>query len=93
MNTASGPVMVPVATRPSKTAGKKYGFNEMKFIEKDPDTADFHQIRKPFPAQFNTAGGLGKHDVEITFNYDPPPRLRMYQFDAFHHDAAIWSPH
>ena len=93
MNTASGPVMVPVATRPSKTTGKKYGLNEMKFTEHDPDTADFHQIRKPFPAQFNTAEGLGKHDVEITFNYDPPPRLRMYQFDAFHHDAAIWSPH
>ena len=100
MNTASGPVMVPVATRPPepterkyKSRGRKYGFNEMKFIERDNKTADFHQIRKPFPAEFNSAAGLGKHDVEITFNYDPPPRLRMYQFDAFHHDAAIWSPH
>ncbi len=93
MNTASGPVMVPVATRLSKSTGKKFDMDDMKFIEHEPHTPDFSQIRKPFPAKFNTTEGLGKHDVEITFNYDPPPRLRMYQFDAFHHDTAIWSPH
>ena len=34
-----------------------------------------------------------RHDVEITFNFDPSRRLRMYQFDALHHDVAVYSVH
>jgi hypothetical protein len=37
--------------------------------------------------------GLGEHKVEVTFTYEPSPRLRMYQFDALHHDIAVWSMH
>ena len=42
---------------------------------------------KHYPDQF------GKHEVEITFNYDPSRRLRFYQFDPVHHDEAIFSVH
>jgi hypothetical protein len=37
--------------------------------------------------------GLGRHDIEVTFTYEPSRRLRMYQFDAWHHDIAVWSMH
>ena len=37
---------------------------------------------KPFP-----------HRVWIRFNYEPSRRLRFYQFDPLHHDAAIFSIH
>jgi len=37
--------------------------------------------------------GLGEHEVEINFRFDPAQRLRFYQFDPFHHDVAIWSVH
>ncbi|GER06628.1 hypothetical protein GCM10007972_03040 [Iodidimonas muriae] len=37
--------------------------------------------------------GLGEHDVEIEYRYDPAQRLRFYQFDPFHHGVAIWSVH
>lgn len=37
---------------------------------------------KPFP-----------HRVWIRFNFEPSRRLRFYQFDPLHHDAAIYSIH
>jgi hypothetical protein len=42
---------------------------------------------------YTTAMGIGEHHVEITLNYEPSRRLRMYQFDPLHHDVAIWSMH
>lgn len=38
-------------------------------------------------------GEPGSHLVDITFNYEPSPRLRMYQFDPLHHDVGIFSLH
>jgi hypothetical protein len=38
-------------------------------------------------------GTLGMHKVEITFNYEPSRRLRIYQFDPLHHDVAVYSLH
>jgi hypothetical protein len=35
----------------------------------------------------------GRHRVQITLNYDPPERLKLYQFDSLHHDVAIYSLH
>ena len=35
----------------------------------------------------------GRHWVEINFESDPGRRLRMYQFDPYHHDVAIFSIH
>lgn len=40
-----------------------------------------------------TSEGLGEHDVEIEFRFDPAQRLRFYQFDPLHHGVAIWSVH
>ncbi len=35
----------------------------------------------------------GVHHVDMTFNFDPSPRLRFYNFDTFHHDVAVYSLH
>jgi hypothetical protein len=35
----------------------------------------------------------GSYLVDITFNHEPSPRLRMYQFDPLHHDVGIFSLH
>ncbi len=37
--------------------------------------------------------GIGEHHLEVEFSYEPSRRLRMYQFDALHHDVAVWSVH
>lgn len=33
------------------------------------------------------------HKIDFTMNYEPSPRLRMYQFDPVHHETAIFSLH
>jgi len=33
------------------------------------------------------------HKVNITLNFDPPERLKLYQFDPFHHDVSVYSLH
>ncbi len=38
-------------------------------------------------------GTPGLHKVQITFNFEPSPRLRIYQFDPLHHDEAVYSLH
>ena len=35
----------------------------------------------------------GHHRVELTLNFDPSRRLRLYQFDPLHHDVAVLSIH
>jgi hypothetical protein len=44
-------------------------------------------------AQSHTVEGVGEHNLRVTFTFDPSRRIRMYQFDALHHDVAIWSAH
>lgn len=38
-------------------------------------------------------GTPGMHKVDIILNHDPSRRLRIYQFDLFHHDVGVWSVH
>ncbi len=38
-------------------------------------------------------GAPGMHMVDITFNYEPSRRLKLYQFDPLHHGVAIYSLH
>lgn len=38
-------------------------------------------------------GQPGSYLVDIELNFDPPQRLRMYQFDPLHHDVGIFSLH
>lgn len=42
------------------------------------------------PAQGDQLGSL---DVAIHLNHEPSMRLKMYQFDPFHHDVAVFSLH
>jgi len=41
----------------------------------------------------NADGTPGMHKVDITYNYEPSRRLRLYQFDPVHHGVAIYSMH
>ena len=38
-------------------------------------------------------GTPGMHKVDITLNFEPSRRLRLYQFDPVHHGVAIYSLH
>jgi hypothetical protein len=38
-------------------------------------------------------GTPGLHKVDLTYNFEPSRRLRIYQFDPLHHDIAIYSLH
>lgn len=38
-------------------------------------------------------GTPGMHKVEITLNFDSPERIKLYNFDPFHHDVAVYSLH
>ena len=38
-------------------------------------------------------GTPGLHKVEITYNFEPSRRLKIYQFDPLHHDQVIYSLH
>ncbi len=38
-------------------------------------------------------GTLGQHKVEIVLNFEPSSRIRLYQFDPYHHDVAVYSLH
>lgn len=40
-----------------------------------------------------TEDGIGFHNVEIEYRYEPSRRLRFYQFDPTHHNVQIWSVH
>jgi hypothetical protein len=44
-------------------------------------------------ADYVNTDGVGEHTVIVNFTYEPSRRLRMYQFDALHHDQAVWSVH
>ncbi len=41
----------------------------------------------------STAAGPGMHKVDITYNYEPSRRLKIYNFDPLHHGVAIYSLH
>ena len=38
-------------------------------------------------------GTPGLHKVEIQLNFEPSSRIRLYQFDPYHHDVAVYSLH
>lgn len=39
------------------------------------------------------ADNPGRHNVDVTLNFEPSRRLRIYQFDPLHHEMAVWSIH
>ena len=100
-----GPIPIPVATRPPESLGNASATDDMahgKALMRGKhgnrnDRGDYAEgswgglIQEVTDA--TTAEGIGEHYVEITLNYEPSRRLRMYQFDPLHHDVAIWSMH
>lgn len=38
-------------------------------------------------------GTPGMHKVQIELNFYAPERIKLYQFDPFHHDVAVYSLH
>ncbi|MDV6345393.1 hypothetical protein [Nitrosomonas sp. Is37] len=88
-----GPVMLPDAPRPLTTPGKKYGMDKLQSMWNNSDATKFMKFGNTLPSQNATTKGVAKHNVVVTFNYDPPARLRLYTGDALHHDTAVWSAH
>ena len=100
------PVMVPAAERPAEQPGRRMGMPDGAWLAANKGKHR-HKHRghgKPFTPfwlrhddrrQYSdrTVKGIGEHDVEITFNFEPSQRLRLYQFDPLHHDIAVWSMH
>ena len=74
---------------------KRYGKNkEFWQDELDPEGKELHKVfRHPTKRAHRGSDILGEHNVELTLNYEPSRRLRIYQFDPLHHEQAIWSMH
>ena len=53
----------------------------------------FGMINVPPVSGVGINGIPGLHKLDFTMNYEPSPRLRMYQFDPVHHETAIFSLH
>lgn len=103
MNTPS-PVLIPPAQAGSTPSHRKHRkpidhnkIGKHKHLwqdELDPTgekwPSDFHPAKK---RSLHNNDLLGEHTVELTLNYEPSRRLRIYQFDPLHHEQAIWSIH
>jgi len=103
------PVMVPAAesgerpTQGNRWRGMTRNHSKMKKYEKhknswqdelDPTGKQLHKaFKRPSRPAYGHHDMLGEHNVELTLNYEPSRRLRIYQFDPLHHEQAIWSMH
>ncbi len=85
-----------------KTAGSGAWFTFGRFharFNTTPGVIVVDPAKAGAPRPDAAAGGApetvtpGVHRVMMEMNFEPPPRLRMYQFDPLHHDAAIFSLH
>ncbi|SLN47790.1 hypothetical protein PEL8287_02459 [Roseovarius litorisediminis] len=101
----NGPIPVPPAVRPTEPVvtphasyaeahGHKYmrGHNGNAHGRGNNEHSSWGGLMMPVDG-YTTAEGIGEHKVIVNFNYEPSRRLRMYQFDALHHDVAVWSVH
>lgn len=100
-----GPIPIPPAKRPPESLGNASATDDMAHgrammrgkLGNSNDRGEHAEgswggLIQTVP-DYTTAAGIGEHHVEITLNYEPSRRLRMYQFDPLHHDVAIWSMH
>lgn len=100
-----GPIPVPPATRPEEPVvtphagydvaqGHEYfrGFLGNAHDGGDNKWGAWGGLMTPVQNYINTEG-VGEHKLTVNFSYEPSRRLRMYQFDALHHDVAVWSVH
>ena len=93
-----GPIPVPPAVRSAEAFAttdveSMYPYYKKKrHVRKWENASMWGDLMDPV-AETYTAEGIGQHTLEVTFNYQPSRRLRMYQFDALHHDVSVWSVH
>ncbi len=93
-----GPIPVPPAVRSEEPNVTSYVESMARHLKKRghrrkwKNASIWGDLMDPV-AEARTVEGIGQHTVEVTFNYQPSRRLRMYQFDALHHDVSIWSMH
>jgi len=91
-----GPIPVPPATRPEQQSPTPVSASVWQ-------VADNGHGHNPFlnawggmqqeMSNYVNVDGVGEHHLEVEFSYEPSARIRMYQFDALHHDTAVWSIH
>lgn len=96
-----GPIPVPPATPPADME-IPYAASLKPFLAKKGKDDDERHGKHRYGswgglmdpvAEAETVDGVGEHNLIINFTYEPSRRLRMYQFDALHHDVAVWSVH
>lgn len=93
-----GPIPVPPAVRSEEAFATSHVesmypyYKKERHVRKWKNASMWGDLMDPV-AEVYTAEGIGQHTVEVTFNYQPSRRLRMYQFDALHHDVSVWSVH
>ncbi|MEO8324785.1 MAG: hypothetical protein ABI618_02980 [Nitrospirota bacterium] len=100
------PVLVPPAEQSGQPSHRNFRKTvDLQKIEKNKHKYTWQQELDPkgnhWPKSFHratrhsnhNADVLGEHNLEITLNYEPSRRLRIYQFDPLHHETAIWSMH
>lgn len=104
INPAVPAIVVGPATRPTNAANIAFGMQSFTRIDDGsemlPPKGQKHKlgnvVGNDLPNEILaglTPEGLGRHDMEWEFTFEPGRRLRLYQFDAFHHDVAVWSMH
>lgn len=91
-----GPIPVPPATRPQQLSPTPVSESAWRVASNGQGQNPFlnawggmHQEM----AEYVNVDGVGEHHLEVEFSYEPSRRIRMYQFDALHHDTAVWSVH
>lgn len=98
------PILVPPAEQGGRPSYRQYRKAvDHKKIEKhkqlwqrelDPEGDHWPKsFDRPTRHSNYSADVLGEHNLELTLNYEPSRRLRLYQFDPLHHETAIWSIH
>ncbi len=77
-----------INANPQLGSGCFFTFGRVHYwVNAGPPVGAFTMV---MPAQ---GGQFGELDVSIKLNHEPSSRLRLYQFDPFHHDVAVFSLH
>lgn len=91
----NGPIPVPPATRPEQVAATPVN-DRVWQVSNNNGVGSLYNAWGGMQQELNNyvnVDGVGEHHLEVEFSYEPSRRLRMYQFDALHHDVAVWSVH
>lgn len=97
---AAVPAETPLAAPPPPAVVAKVAldkdFISRRYFDSEGDIDADDAAANAAPGSTITAPNgdtLSVHWFYVTLNYEPSPRLSLYQFDPFHHDEAIFSLH